>query len=53
MTNLQRDGVVVDLPDGIGPVAATVGLSAASILCLAIYDKPVEEKPIDFLHGMV
>jgi len=36
VTNLQRDGVVVDLPDGIGPVAATVGLSAASILCLVM-----------------
>mmetsp|Transcript_81492 Transcript_81492/g.162105 ORF Transcript_81492/g.162105 Transcript_81492/m.162105 type:complete len:90 (-) Transcript_81492:273-542(-) len=36
VTNLQHDGMVVDLPDGIGPVAATVGLNAASILCLAM-----------------
>lgn len=45
VTNLQHDGVVVDLPEGIDPVAATAGLSAASTAMLG-YDHPVEEKPI-------
>ena len=45
VTNLQHDGVIVDLPDGASVAAATASLREACSAVLG-YDQPVEEKPI-------
>ena len=45
VTNLQHDGIVVELPDGMNAAAVTAGMSAASAAVLG-YEQPVEEKPL-------
>lgn len=45
VTNLQHDGVVISLPDGVDPSAAEAALSDACSAVLG-YHQPVEEKPI-------
>ena len=45
VANLQHDGVVIDLPDGLDAMAALAGLSAASTEVLG-YDQPVDDKPM-------
>ena len=45
VTNLQHDGVVVDLPDDMDVASCEAAMSAASGAALG-YPQPVEEKPI-------
>ena len=45
VTNLQHDGVIVDLPDGMSTAHVTTGLSDACGIVLG-YEQPVEEKSI-------
>ena len=45
VANLQHDGVVVALHDGVDAAAVVAGMAAASSLVLG-YEQPVEEKPL-------
>ena len=45
VTNLQHDGVVLVLPDGMDPAEAEAALAEASSRVLG-YEQPVEEKPM-------
>ena len=45
VTNLQHDGIVVELPDGVAAEAVVDGMSAASSKVLG-YLQPVEEKDL-------
>jgi len=45
VANLQHDGVVVELPEGVAADDAVRGMSAACVAILG-YEQPVEEKPL-------
>ena len=44
-TNLQHDGIIVQLPDGMAAATATAGMAEASSQVLG-YQQLVEEKPV-------